>query len=327
MNIVTFGEAMIRLTPPHFMRLEQTRSFNVEVGGAELNVATGLVRLGHHAEWVSALPRNPLGRLVRNHARHLGVGTSHIVWKDGTRVGLYFLEEGASPRASRILYDRAGSAISQISPHELDWPAIFKGAHLFHTSGITPALSESAAAATREGLKAAKSAGLHVTYDLNYRGKLWSPEKARHVQEPLMSYVDVLITSEACAEVVFGIRGETPAMTARRLAERFGFQVVTITLRETPSVLRNRVSALAYQDGQVVQDDWYEVEIVDRLGSGDAYTAGFICGYLEGNLERAVQLGNAMSALKHTIVGDLNWVDPEDVEELIRGGARFTIAR
>ena len=185
-DVVTFGEAMIRLSPPHFERLEQANSLDVRVGGGELNVAVGVSRLGLRSTWVSRLPKNPLGKLMENRARQAGVDTSNLVWSADGRMGLYFLEFGAAPRASSVLYDRANSAISAVKPGEIDWEKVFQGAKWFHTSGITPALSDSAAAVTLEALKAAKRAGATVSYDLNYRGKLWTPDKAQAVQEPMM---------------------------------------------------------------------------------------------------------------------------------------------
>ena len=209
-DVITFGEAMIRLSPPHFQRLEQTATLDVQVGGGELNVAVGVARLGLTSAWVSRLPQNSLGRLAENRARQAGVDTSHLVWTADaeSRMGLYFLEFGAAPRASAVLYDRRNSAISAIRPGEVDWKRVMEGARWFHTSGITPALSDSAAAVTREALQAAKQAGLTVSYDLNYRGKLWTPDKAQAVQEPLMEYVDVLITTEEDTNVVFKINAE-----------------------------------------------------------------------------------------------------------------------
>ncbi len=178
-DVVTFGEAMIRLSPPHFQRLEQTSSLDLQVGGGELNVAVGVSRLGLKSCWVSKLPRNALGRLTENRVRQAGVDASHLIWTEEGRMGLYFVEFGAAPRASSVLYDRSQSAISAIMPGEVDWKTVFEGARWFHTSGITPALSDSAAAATPEALKAAKQAGVTVSYDLNYRGKLWKPAKRR----------------------------------------------------------------------------------------------------------------------------------------------------
>ncbi|HUZ46292.1 MAG TPA: sugar kinase [Terriglobia bacterium] len=335
-DVVTFGEAMIRLAPPHFLRIEQTSSLDVQVGGGELNVAVGVSRLGLKSSWVSRLPRNPLGRLMENRVKQMGVDPSPIVWTDEGRVGLYFVEFGAAPRPSSVLYDRAHSSISSIKPGEVDWKEVFAGARWFHTSGITPALSDSAAAVTREALVAAKQAGATVSYDLNYRGKLWSPDKAQAVQEPLMDLVDVLITTEEDTGVVFKIKAsgktddsgfkevsvESYKEAAQRLQERFKFKCVAITLRENPLVWRNTWSAIAYADGKFYDDAKYELEIVDRVGGGDSFSAGFIYGYLSKNsYEAAVRYGNAFSALKQTIPGDFNWSTLEEVEKLLKGAS------
>jgi 2-dehydro-3-deoxygluconokinase len=320
-DVVTFGEAMLRLAAPPFRRLEQTSTLEVTVGGSELNVATGVCRLGLSAAWVSRLPDNPLGRMVRNKAREFGVDTSFVIWAKGERMGLYFVEYGASPRSSSVLYDRVDSAISGIQLGEVDWAAVLKsgGARLFHTSGITPALSPSAAAVTAEALQAAKAAGCLVSYDLNYRARLWSQEEARACQEPLMEYVDILITTEEDTARVFGITGEGYNQVAARLAERFGFKVVTITLRGTPSVWRNTWTAIAYADGTFYDDRTYDIEVVDRIGGGDAYSAGFLYGYLTGDVEKGVHYGNAFSALGQTAWGDLNWATLSEVEAQLRG--------
>lgn len=317
-DVITFGEAMIRLAPPDFERLEQASSLKMSVGGSELTVAAGVARLGRSTGWVSRLPDNALGRMARNKAREFGIDTSHIVWTKGDRMGIYFVEYGASPRASGVLYDRSHSAISRIGPDEIPWEDVFQGARWFHTSGITPALSESATAATGAGLRAAKKAGLTVSYDLNYRAKLWSTEKARAIQEPFMEFVDVLITTEEDTQKVFGITAATYQEVAKALAERFGFKVVTVTLRGTPSVWRNTWSAFAYADGRVVEDAVYDIEIVDRLGAGDNYSAGFIYGYLVDGVEKAVRLGNAFSALKQTSWSDFNWATLDEAEKLMQ---------
>lgn len=334
LDVVTFGEAMIRLAPPHFERLEQTTSLDVQIGGGELNVAVGVSRLGLRSAWVSRLPKNSLGRLMQNRVRQAGVDTSHLVWTDEGRVGLYFVEFGAAPRASSVLYDRTHSAISAIKPGEVDWKKVFEGARWFHTSGITPALSDSAAGVAREALLAAKGAGLTVSYDLNYRGKLWLPGKAQAVQEPLMQYVDVLITTEEDTSVVFKIKaeGETDEKgftqvsaesykeVARRLQERFKFKAVAITLRENPLVWRNTWTAIVFADGKFYDDVKYELEIVDRIGGGDSFSAGFIYGCLvKKSYEAAVRYGNAFSALKHTSPGDFNWATLQEVENLLKG--------
>jgi 2-dehydro-3-deoxygluconokinase len=326
---VTFGEAMIRLAPPDFERLEQATALKMTVGGSELTVAAGVSRLGLSAAWVSRLPINPLGRMAQNKAREFGVDTGHIVWTKEDRMGLYFVEYGSAPRASSVLYDRAYSAISRIQPGDVDWKKVFEGTSWFHTSGITPALSDSAAKITLEALRTAKEMGCRVSYDLNYRAKLWSQDKARAVQGPFMEYVDVLITTEEDTQRVFGIQGDDYKQVAGLLAERFNFEAVTITLRETPSVWRNTWSAFAYAGGKVYEDVTYDIEVVDRLGAGDNYTAGFIYGYLTEGVEKAVRFGNAFSALKHTSWSDFNWTTRDEVEALLKGakGAALRIAR
>lgn len=319
-DVVTFGEAMVRLSPPHFQRLEQAYSFDVNPGGAELNVAVGVTRLGLRSAWVSKLPKNGLGFLIRNRAQQFGVDCSHIVWSDKGRAGLYFMEFGSSPRASSVLYDRAYSSISTVQPGEIDWEKVFTGSKHFHTSGITPALSASASEVTAEALKTAKKMGCTVSYDLNYRKKLWSPAEAKKVQEPMMECVDILITTEEDTNVVFGIKEKDYETVAEKLARTFNFQVVAITLREDLSVWRNNWTAIAYQDGKIFRDRKYEVEIVDRVGAGDSFTAGFLYGWIKfQDVEKGVQYGNAFSALKHTVPGDLNWCTLEEVEAQLKG--------
>lgn len=319
-QVVTLGEAMLRLSPPDFHRLEQTNSFDAKIGGGELNVAVGVSRLGLESAWVSKLPENPIGRMVRNKAREQGVDTSNIVWSKSGRVGIYFLEFGANPRASSVLYDRAGSAISTLAPGEVDWAKAFEGCRLFHVSGITPALSKSCAEATLEAIKAAKKAGARVSYDVNYRRKLWTPEEANACQVPMMEFVDILITTEEDTGVVFGIREESYQEVAVKLNERFGFEVVAITLREDLSVLRNNWSAFALSNGQLYESATYPCELIDRVGGGDSFTAGFIYGYLTGDVQKGVDYGTAFSALKHSIPGDLNWATLDEVETLLKGG-------
>ena len=332
MDLVTFGEAMVRLTPPAFQRLEQARSFDVHVGGGELNVAVAANRLGISSRWVSRLPENALGRMIANRAREHGVD-AHIDWTADDRAGLYFAELGAAPRASSVLYDRAASAISRIRPGSVDWASEFDGARWFHVSGITPALSESAAKVTAESLTAAKKAGLTISYDLNYRSKLWSADRARAVQEPLMEHVDVLITTEEDTRVVFGIGAATAdtydrvdtesyAQTAIALEKRFDFRAVAITLRENPRVLLNSWSAIVAADGKIHRAQRYEVEVVDRIGAGDAFAAGLIVSRLENRgWEDAVRFATAASALKHSIPGDFCLVTRSEVEQILWGAS------
>jgi len=318
-DLVTFGEAMVRLSPPAQRRLEQASSLDMTVGGAELNVAAGVARLGLQTSWVSALPDNQLGRLVRNKAREFGVDVSHVAWDQTSRMGLYFVEYGASPRPSSVLYDRAGSSIAELR-QGFDWAAILSGARAFHTTGITAALSDRTAAEVATALKTARGAGLLTSYDLNFRTKLWTPERARQVQEPLMSLVDVLITTEEDTKVVFGITGADYREVARKLAEAYGFKVVTITLRGDTSVLRNTWTSIAWAGGTIYDDRSYDIELVDRVGGGDAYAAGLLYGMLTADVATGVRYGDAFSALKQTHPGDLSYATLGEVEALLKGG-------
>lgn len=326
-DLVTFGEAMLRLSPPHFRRLEQTPCFDVCVGGGEMNVAVAASRLGLRAAYVTRLPRNPLGRMVENKCREQGVDTGHVVWCDSGRVGLYFCEFGAMPRASSVLYDRRGSAISHIEPGMVAWDEIFAETRHFHTTGITPALSATAAATTREALAAARKAGISTSVDLNYRAKLWSEEEACAYMTELMQFTDILITTEEDTFRVFKIKGSDYKEVAEKLTDRFGFQVVAITLRENITIWRNRWTVMAYADGQFYEDKTYELEIVDRVGGGDSFAAGFLYGFLKDDLALGVRYGNAYAALKHSISGDLNWGTLEEVEKLAASAAGLRIER
>ena len=332
MDLVTFGEAMVRLTPPAFQRLEQAHSFDAYVGGGELNVAVAAARLGVGSRWVSRLPENALGHMIANRAREQGVDV-HVDWTADDRAGLYFAELGAAPRASSVLYDRAQSAISKVKPGSIDWPSVFDGARWFHVSGITPALSESAAKVTAESLIAARKAGLTVSYDLNYRSKLWSAEKARAVQEPLMEHVDVLMTTEEDTRVVFGIGAEANGgydqvdaksyeLVARTLEKQFDLSAVAITVRENPRVLLNTWTAIVVAESAVHRAPRYEVEVVDRIGAGDAFCAGLIVSRLDGGgWDDAIRFATATSALKHSIPGDFCLVTRGEVEQLLRGAS------
>lgn len=324
--LVTFGEAMIRLSPPHRQRLEQTGVLDVNVGGAELNTAVAAQRLGLATSYVTRLTRNPLGRMIQNKAREQGVDTSHIIWTDDDRTGLYFTEFGASPRPNSVLYDRRGSAIAHIEPEMIDWSALFRGASWFHTTGITPALSESAARTTKEAVRTARAIGLKVSIDVNYRARLWTEVEARAAMTSLMADTNVLIATEEDAERVFGIVGRDYEEVARILAERFGFEAVAITLRETPSVWRNTWTAVLYAGGEIYRAPLFDVELVDRVGAGDSFSGGFIFGYMLEGPEAAVRYGVAVSAIKQTNPGDLSWATREEVDRALQGGS-LRIAR
>jgi 2-dehydro-3-deoxygluconokinase len=318
-EVITFGEAMIRLAPPSYRRLEQARSLDVQVGGAELNTAVALARLGRSSAWVSRLTDNPLGRLIANHAREAGVSTDHVVWTKDDRVGLYFLEFGAAPRASSVLYDRKGSAIAGVAPGMVDWSKAFAGARWFHVTGITPALGAGAATATKEALQAARAAGLATSVDLNYRVKLWPPAEAGRCLRELMQWTDYLATTEEDIERVFGIKGKDYEEAAAQTAQTFPLKAVAITLRDNPLVWRNSWTAMVWHEGSVLRTRTYEVEIVDRLGAGDSFAAGFIHGLLDGDLQKGLDWGVAASALKHSIPGDFAWIRRDEVEALVQG--------
>lgn len=327
-DLVAFGEVLIRLSTSHFQRLEQATSFDVNTGGAELNALVTASRLGLETSYVTRLARNPLGRMVQNKVREQGVDTSHLIWSDEDRQGVYFLEFGALPRASAILYDRAGSATSKIQPGMVDWDSLLSQSKAFHMTGITPALSSSALETTAEALGKAREKGLLVSFDLNYRAKLWTQEQAKAGLSPLMKYVDILITTEEDTARVFQITGTDWKEVARKLAETFGFKVVAITLRENITVWRNNWTAIALADGKIYEDQKYEVEVVDRVGSGDAFAAGFLYGYLTGKgIEASLKYGNAAALLKHSCPGDLAWFTLEEVEKLMLSKGDLRISR
>jgi 2-dehydro-3-deoxygluconokinase len=318
-EIVTFGEAMVRLAPPHFGRLEAARTLDVEIGGAELNTAVGLARLGRRAAWVSRLPDNPLGRLVANRVREAGVDVTHVQFTADGRCGLYFLEFGAAPRASNIVYDRQDSSTARVTLDHFDWPKVLGRAKWFHVTGITPALGAGAAEVTGRALAVAKALRLVTSIDLNYRSKLWSVADAGRVMAELLAHCDVLFASTGDAETLFGVTGSGFAEVAAQLCDRFDLRAVAGVKRETPLVWRNRFGGIGFADGKVFETPWYEVEIVDRLGAGDAFAAGVIHGLLDGDFEKGLQYGAAMGALKHTVPGDLPLLDRDEIEAVLAG--------
>ena len=276
-QLVTFGETMIRLSPPGQYRLEQTDRLHVQVGGSEMNAAVAAARLGLKARFITRLTKNPLGRLIADKAREQGVDTSQIVWTEDDRVGTYFLEFGASPRANKVIYDRKNSAMANVRPGQVDWGTAFQGARVFHTSGITFALSSTACETASEAVRHAKEMGLEVCIDLNYRASLWTQQAARRVMTEVLETADVLVTTEEDTERVFGICADRYEDVARRLAEMFDLKIVAITLRETPSVWRNRWTAIAYcaETRTLHAAPAYEIEVVDRVGSGTHSSEAF----------------------------------------------------
>lgn len=338
-KVVTLGEIMLRLSTPGYERFIQADSFDVVYGGGEANVAVSLANFGYDAHFVSKLPKNEIGQAAINHLRRFGVNTDYIV-RGGDRVGIYYLESGASMRPSKVIYDRAHSSISEAEAIDFDFDAIFKDADWFHFSGITPALSEKAAFLTEEALKAAKKHGVTVSVDLNYRKNLWSPERAKEVMTHLMQYVDVCIGNEEDAEKVLGFKpGETDVTSGElelagyrnifeQMKERFGFKYVISSLRESYSASDNGWSACAYDGNEFYHSRKYDIRIVDRVGGGDSFAAGVIYGLLEGkDFKASLDFGVAASALKHTINGDFNMVTVSEVENLLKGDASGRVQR
>jgi 2-dehydro-3-deoxygluconokinase len=338
-KVVTLGEIMLRLSTPGYERFIQADSFDVVYGGGEANVAVSLANFGYDAYFVSKLPKNEIGQAAINHLRRFGVNTDYIV-RGGERVGIYYLESGASMRPSKVVYDRAHSSISEAEASDFDFDAIFKDADWFHFSGITPALSEKAAFLTEEALKSAKKHGVTVSVDLNYRKNLWSSERAKEVMTHLMQYVDVCIGNEEDAEKVLGFKpGETDVTSGElelagyrnifeQMKERFGFKYVISSLRESYSASDNGWSACAYDGNEFYHSRKYDIRIVDRVGGGDSFAAGVIFGLLEGkDFKASLDFGVAASALKHTINGDFNMVTVSEVENLLKGDASGRVQR
>jgi 2-dehydro-3-deoxygluconokinase len=339
MKIVTFGEIMLRLAAPDRLRLTQASTLEMTFGGGEANVAVSLALLGEEAAFVTRLPRNDVAEAAIHRLRGYGVDTRGIL-RGGERIGIYFLETGASQRASTVTYDRAHSSIAEIAPSDLNWDALLVGADWFHFTGITPALSDAATQAALDGVRVAKKLGLTVSCDLNYRKKLWTSEKAGQVMSGLMEHVDVCIANEEDAEKVFGIKAEAAEVTAgridharyvevaRKLTERFKFQEVAITLRESFSASRNGWSGLYFTEGREHFSRRHEIDIVDRVGGGDSFAAGLI--YALGkkkNPADAIEFAVAASCLKHSVSGDFNLVKLSEIEALLGGDGSGRVQR
>jgi len=319
-DLVTFGEAMIRFSPPDFKRLEQTTSLDLNIGGTELNVAVGVSRLGLQSAWVSRLPDNPLGRMIANKARELGVDVSPVIWEKEGRAGLYFLEFGATPRPTSVVYDRANSSFSNIQPGEVRWDEILKSAKCLHLTGITPAVSQSSAAATLEALQKARAFGCKVSLDLNYRAKLWSPEAANKTLAPMMDFVDILITTKGDTRTILGIEAENDERLAKLLLDRYPIEMVAVSYREGDTVWQCLFSAIAVTREKTYTTGTFNIEIVDQVGRGDSFAAGFLYGVIgENDLQKGLDYGVAFAALKHSFPGDFNWCTRQEVEDLLAG--------
>ena len=338
-KIVTMGELMLRLSPEGNYRFIQADSFQIIPGGGEANVAISCANYGHDCYFVSKLPKHEIGQIALNGMRRYGVNCDFVA-RGGDRVGLYYAETGASMRPSKVIYDRAHSAIAEAKPEDFDFDKIFEGADWFHWSGITPAISDASAECLRQACIAAKKHGVTVSVDLNFRKKLWTSEKAISVMRPLMQYVDVCIGNEEDAELCLGFKpdadvegGQTDAAgyegIFRQMMQEFGFKYVVSTLRESFSATHNGWKALIYDGKEFYQSKRYEINpIIDRVGGGDSFSGGLIHGLLTKPTQgEALEFAVAASALKHTIPGDFNLVSVEEVEALAGGSANGRVQR
>jgi len=338
-KIVTLGEILLRLNTPIHLRFVQSDTFDAIYGGGEANVAVSVANYGHETYFVSKLPKHEIGQSAVNALRKYGINTDYIA-RGGNRVGIYFLETGASMRPSKVIYDRAHSAIAEADIKDFDFDAIFEGKDWFHWTGITPAISPKAAEITKLACQAAKKHGVTVSVDLNYRKKLWTSEQAQTVMKDLMQYVDVCIGNEEDAELVLGLKPAHTDVTISKLdideykqifkemKKIYGFKVIASTLRKSYSATKNGWSALLFDGQKFYQSKHYEIDpIIDRVGSGDSFSGALIHGLLTKSPQEAIDFAVAASALKHTIPGDFNLVDVEEVETLAGGDASGRVQR
>jgi 2-dehydro-3-deoxygluconokinase len=340
-RVVTFGEIMLRLSPPGFERFLQSPVLGATFGGGEANVAVCLAQFGIESEYITRLPSHAIGEAAIRSLRAEGVRTDRIL-RGGNRIGIYFAEAGASQRGSQVIYDRARSSIAEMEPDAVDWNAILAGAAWFHTTGITPALGAKSAEATSRALAAAKAQGVRVSVDLNYRKKLWSEAQAQAIMGPLMRYVDVVIANEEDLQSVLGVKVPGTDVTSgqlnidgfRQAAEQvtrdFGPPTVAVTLRESVSASDNGWSGLLWESttGRLHHSQRYDVRLVDRIGGGDSFAGGLIYGLVTGRSpEAALRFAVASSALKQSIPGDFNRVTVDEVDKLVAGDASGRVQR
>ena len=341
MKVITFGEILLRLAAPGYTKLFQKDCLESTFCGGEANVAVSLSIFGLASAFVTKLPENDVGIAAVNSMRYFGVNISDVVYGKG-RMGLYYLEKGASQRPSKVIYDREYSAIALAKRSDFDWDKIFDGADWFHWTGINPALSNELAIICEDACKTAKAKGLTVSCDLNYRGKLWTPEKAQQIMKPLMKYVDVCICNEEDAEKVLGIKApntnvESGALskagyvhTAEMIYSYYGCKFVATTLRKSYSASRNGWSAMLY-DAEALESYFsteYDIQIVDRVGGGDSFAAGLIYAMTQKmEIQDVIEFATAASCLKHTIEGDYNRTTVADVKALLKSGGNGRVQR
>ncbi|MEC7837992.1 MAG: sugar kinase [Chloroflexota bacterium] len=331
-KIVTFGEILLRLTTLNKERFTQAKNFEITYAGSECNVAVSLSHFGMNAFYVSSVPDNPIGQSCINTVRQFGVNTDYMV-QEGDRLAVYYLENGASMRASNIVYDRKGSSFSLIPPDSFDWDSIFDDCDLFHYSGITPSLSEHTKNLTAHALREAKKRNVKVSCDLNYRSNLWTPQEAQKTMIPLMEFTDILIGGKKDPEIMLGEfvdneEDESYEKLLIELAKKYDFSNVGLSLRESFSADHNDWAGLFYAKNKVYSSKKYQIQIVDRVGAGDAFTAGLIYGLFENlNAQDIVEFGVAASALAHTFHGDFNLATVEEVLSVASGDVSGRIRR
>lgn len=339
MKAVTFGEIMLRLAPEGYYRFVQADKLGATYGGGEANVAVSLANYGIDVDFVTKLPAHEIGQSAVNSLRRFGVGTDGIV-RGGDRIGIYYLEKGASQRPSKVIYDRAGSSIATAAREDFDWEKLLDGVDWFHFTGITPALGDNVAQITKDALEVCKKKGITVSCDLNYRKKLWTKDKARQVMTGLMPYVDVCISNEEDAADVFGITAgdtdvnkgqldkESYKSVAKQLADKFGFKYVAITLRTSVSANDNKWAGMLYDGKEYCLSREYLMHIVDRVGGGDSFGGGLIYALMNKySTADAIEFAVAASCLKHSIEGDFNMVSAEEVKALAKGNASGRVQR
>jgi 2-dehydro-3-deoxygluconokinase len=341
-KIVSFGEIMLRLSTPGFTRFVQTQDFNATYGGGEANVAVSLANYGMESYFVTKLPKHEIGQSAVNHLRRFGVNTDYIV-RGGERIGIYFLETGASQRSSKVIYDRSNSAIAGIKKDEIDWNKIFKNADWFHWTGITPAISADARQVLIDSCIIAKKMGVKISCDLNFRAKMWTEKEAQSVMIPLMEYVNVCIANEEDAEKSLGFRAADTNvekgqidqdgyfLLAQTLKQKYSFDSVAITLRASYSATKNGWSALLLDNKDCsipYRSKKYDIEIIDRVGGGDSFASGLIYGLLnKSNTQEALDFAVAASCLKHSIPGDFNLISVDEIEKLMKSGGSGRVER
>ena len=338
-KVVGFGELLLRLNTRQFQRFSQAREFEAYYTGAEANTCVSLANFGMDAYVVSKVPDNDIGQACINFLKGHGLNTDYIV-RGGSRLGLFYLETGASQRGSKVIYDRANSAFTTLKKGEIDWERVLHDKDWLHFSGTAPALGPDMPEVVTEACRSAKELGMTVSCDLNYRKKLWSPDQAKAVMAPLMAHVDVLLCNEEDAQMVFGIEAEGVDVRSgrleveryhdvvRRLHRRFGFRNIAVTLRESLSATFNNWSGVLYDGSQLVRSRSYSMYVVDRVGGGDSFGGGLIYGLLTGMpLQETVEFAAAASCLKHSIPGDFNLASLEEVRALMKGDASGRVQR